>query len=206
LADAGFNEEFVGDFRPPAIHYTLGDDDAGFYAEFLTPLMGSGRKRSGEPDVTVAKAGIVAQKMRHLDLLLLSPWTLRIGPDQGVPLRKPLDVQIVNPTSFIVQKLLIGHERRGDKRAQDVLYIHDTLELFGGALPMLRELWTNAVQPALAPKRIRELFECIHETFDAVDDVLREAARIPADRMLSADRMRALCELGLAEILPSASD
>jgi hypothetical protein len=205
LTEAGFNEEFVGDFRPPAIHYTLGDDDAGFYAEFLTPLTGSGLRRSGEQDATMAKAGITAQKLRHLNLLLLSPWTLRIGLDQNIPLPKPMDVQLVNPTSFIVQKLLIRHERRADKRAQDVLYIHDTLELFGDALPMLRELWINAVQPALTPKLVRKLSEHIHETFDSVNDVLREAARIPGDRMLSADRMRALCELALSEVLTNVS-
>ena len=205
LAEAGFKEEFVGDFRPPAIHYTLGDGDAGFYAEFLTPLTGSGLTRGGEPDATMAKAGITAQKLRHLDLLLLSPWILRIGPDQGIPLSEPLDLQVVNPTSFIVQKLLIRHERHPDKRAQDVLYIHDTLELFSGVLPMLRELWADAVQPALTPKLIRRLFEHIHEAFDTVDDVLREAARIPTDRTLSADRMRALCELALSEVLAGTS-
>lgn len=205
LTEAGFNEEFAGNFRPPAMHYTLGDDDAGFYAEFLTPLTGSGLKRNGELDATMAKAGITAQKLRHLDLLLLSPWTLRIGPDQGIPLSEPLDVQIVNPTSFIVQKLLIRHERRGDKRAQDVLYIHDTLELFGGALPMLREHWINAVQPTLTPKLARKLSEHIHETFDSVNDVLREAARIPGDRVLSADRIRALCELALSEVLTNTT-
>lgn len=205
LTEAGFNEEFVGDFRPPAMHYTLGDDDAGFYAEFLTPLTGSGLKRNGELDATMSKAGITAQKLRHLDLLLLSPWTLRIGPDQGIPLSEPLDVQIVNPTSFIVQKLLIRHERRVEKRAQDVLYIHDTLELFGGVLPMLRELWVKAVQPALTPKLARKLSEHIHETFDSVNDVLREAARIPGDRVLSADRMRALCELALSEVLTNTT-
>ena len=204
LAEAGFKEEFVGDFRPPAIHYTLGDDEVGFYAEFLTPLTGSGVKRNGEPDATIAKAGITAQKLRHLDLLLIGPWTLRIGPDQGVPLEAPLDVQVANPTAFIVQKLLIRHERRANKRAQDVLYIHDTLELFGGALPVLHDLWTDVVQPALTPKLTRSLLSQVREAFSDVDDILREAARIPTDRTLSADRMRALCELGLSEMLGNA--
>jgi hypothetical protein len=38
LAEAGFNEQLYGEHRPPMTHYALGDDDAGFYAEFLTPL------------------------------------------------------------------------------------------------------------------------------------------------------------------------
>lgn len=59
--------------NPPVTHYALGDDDAGFYAEFLTPLRGSGVKRNGEPDVTVAKAGITAQKLKYLDVMLVEP-------------------------------------------------------------------------------------------------------------------------------------
>lgn len=62
--------------RPPVSQYTLGDDFAGFYAEFLTPLVGRETIRDGEPIVTLAKAGITAQRLRYLDLLLESPWTV----------------------------------------------------------------------------------------------------------------------------------
>jgi hypothetical protein len=68
LTEAGFTEEFFGDDSPPATHYRLGDEDAGFYAEFLTPLVGSEVKR-GKRDATVSKAGITAQKLRYLDVL-----------------------------------------------------------------------------------------------------------------------------------------
>jgi hypothetical protein len=40
LLSHGFHEEFLGDDRPPVTHYQLGDIDAGFYVEFLTPLIG----------------------------------------------------------------------------------------------------------------------------------------------------------------------
>ena len=50
LAKAGFTEELSSELRPPVTRYTLGNDDAGFYAEFLTPLQGSGIKRDGTPD------------------------------------------------------------------------------------------------------------------------------------------------------------
>ena len=50
LENAGFKENLSGQHRPPVSSYTLGDDDSGFYAEFLTPLRGRGRKRSGEAD------------------------------------------------------------------------------------------------------------------------------------------------------------
>lgn len=92
LTQHGFQEKLSGDHRPPAAHYTLGDDAGGFYAEFLTPLAGSGRKRSGEADATMAKAGISAQKIRHLDVLLVDPWVIRVGPQEGVPLPARMDV------------------------------------------------------------------------------------------------------------------
>jgi Nucleotidyltransferase len=201
LAEAGFIEEFVGDFHPPAMHYALGDEDAGFYAEFLTPLQGSGVRRTGEPDATLSKAGITAQKLRHLDILLVRPWLTSIGSDQGFPLPKTIDLQVANPTGFIAQKLLIQHERLPAKRAQDMLYIHDTLELFGGALPELRALWNDEIRSTLPPKVARRVVEISRESFASVTDVLREAARIPQDRTLSPERMRAVCEMALAQVL-----
>lgn len=77
LKSAGFKKVMSGDDTPPVTEYQLGDGDQGFYAEFLTPLLGSEVKR-GKRDVTVAKAGITAQKLRYLDLLLIKPWTIRL--------------------------------------------------------------------------------------------------------------------------------
>lgn len=201
LAQAGFAEELSGEHRPPVTRYTLGDDDAGFYVEFLTPLQGSGVKRNGAPDATVAKAGITAQKLRHLDILLIDPWQIRVGPDQLVPLPQPIDLQVANPASFIVQKLLIQEYRPPAKRAQDVLYIHDALELFGGALPALNALWQDAIRPTLPQRTTRRIVELSRETFLSVTDILRDAARIPQDRTLSPERMRAACQLALEQVL-----
>jgi len=46
LLAQGFSEEFLGDDRPPATHYRLRDEASGFYAEFLTPLLGSSHDRA----------------------------------------------------------------------------------------------------------------------------------------------------------------
>jgi hypothetical protein len=127
LSVAGFREELFGDDTPPVTHYRLGEEDAGFYAEFLTPLHGGGLKRTGAPDATVSKAGITAQKMRYLDLLLVAPWSVRVGSKLDVSVAAEVDVLVPNPTSFIVQKLLIHPARPPHKKAQDLLYIHDTL-------------------------------------------------------------------------------
>jgi hypothetical protein len=96
------------------------DDDAGFYAEFLVPLLGGEVKRDGSPDVTVLKAGINAQKLRHLDLLLLAPWSVQIGPGRAIAFDEPVDVLVPNPVTFIVQKVLIHEKRKAGKKPQDM--------------------------------------------------------------------------------------
>ncbi len=201
LTDAGFAEELFGDDAPPATHYRLGEDDAGFYAEFLTPLLGSGLKRDGKPDATVSKAGITAQKLRYLEVLLVSPWSVRAGLEKEVPITPDLDLFVPNPTSFIVQKLLINSDRRREKKAQDVLYIHDTLELFGGSLGELRRLWVEEVRPTMAPKTATKAETIAHELFVAVTDTIREAARIPPGRRLAPENAQRACRYGLAEVL-----
>jgi len=201
LRDAGFTEELFGDDAPPATHYRLGDEDAGFYAEFLTSLHGSGVKRDGTPDTTVSKGGVTAQKMRHLDLLLVSPWNVRVRPRLDLPVTTDVDLLVPNPAAFLVQKLLIHSDRPPDKRAQDVLYIHDTLELFGASLDEIRRLWIDAVRPAVPAKTARRVEAIARDLFAQVTDTIREAARIPQDRRLAPENVQRACEYGLGEAL-----
>ena len=201
LVNAGFTEELSGDHQPPVTHYTLGDDNAGFYAQFLTPLHGSATKRSRKPDATLSKAGITAQKLRHLEVLLVSPWIIRVGPAQGVPLPRAIDLLVANPVGFIAQRLLIQDDRPPAKRAQDLLYIHDVLELFGAALPKLKELWKAEVRPSLGDRTARKVVELSGRSFSSVTDTIRDAARIPRDRSLSPERLQAACKLALDQIL-----
>ena len=201
LREAGFQEELFGEDAPPTAHYRLGDEDAGFYAEFLTPLRGAGLKRDGTPDATVSKAGIKAQKLRYVDLLLVSPWSVRVGASVGVPLAPDASVRIPNPAAFIVQKLLIASERRAQKRAQDILYIHDTLELFGASLEELRRLWAEQVRPSMPAKTARRAVATATGAFEDVTDSIRDAARMPQDRRLEPEHIRVACQYGLGEML-----
>jgi hypothetical protein len=123
LLSHGFHEEFLGDDRPPVTHYHLSRGDVGFYVEFLTPLVGGEFTRAGARDVTKPIVGVSAQKLRHLDVLLIAPWSVQVhrGGDSA-------RVVITNPVSYIVQKLLVSDKRKASERAKDVLYIHDTLE------------------------------------------------------------------------------
>ena len=139
--------------------------------------------------------------MRHLDLLLVSPWIVRAGPKLDVPVATDVDLLMPNPTTFLVQKLLIHSDRPHHKKAQDVLYIHDTLELFGASLDEMQRLWIDAVRPTMPAKTARRVEVIARDLFAQVTDTIREAARIPQDRRLAPENVQRACEYGLGEIL-----
>ena len=201
LSEAGFTEELTGEHKPPVTHYILANSDSGFYAEFLTPLHGRAIKRSGEQNATMGKAGITAQRIRQLDILLIDPMVINIGPRQGVPLKKPMDIRVPNPVNFMIQKFLIQQDRPPRKQAQDLLYIHDTLEIFGAQLAQLNARWKDVVAPALDAKARTTVLKLADKSFATVTDTIREAARIPQDRKLSPEQLQAACELALSKIL-----
>lgn len=193
-------KKLSGDEVPPVSHFQLGDEDAGFYVEFLAPLRGSGVRRDGTDDATVAVAGVTAQKLRYLDVLLAAPWHMTLAPSVDLPLSAPAQFMVANPVSFVVQKLLIHHLRRGRKKAQDLLYVHDTIELFSATLPTLNRLWREDVGPSLAPAPRDETLKRAAELFRNVSDTIVDATRIPVDRSVDPGEFRVRCELGLAEL------
>lgn len=201
LADAQFTKRLSGDARPPVSHFHFGDETSEFYAEFLTPLSGSGYRRDGSADETVEVAGVTAQKLRHLEILLVAPWLIEISPSDAYPLSAATTIRVANPVSFMVQKLLIHSVRAPEKRPQDVLYLHDTVELFERSLPLLKSLWNERVAPTLSAKQRTEVPRQIQEMFGSETDTLRSAADIPKDRQLNTNEMRIKCEFGLKEIL-----
>lgn len=200
LRAANFREDLFAEHTPPVTHYRLGDEDEGFYVEFLAPQFGSGLKRSGEPDATIYKAGVTAQKLRHLDVLLTHPWPIALAGTEDIILGKPAVIMAANPVSFIVQKILIQKHRTPDKQAQDVLYIHDTLELFGHALETLKAEWRDNVLPTLREKLVNDLDRLRRKQFGNITDVIRTAVRMPPDRLLTAERLQATCDYGLEEL------
>jgi hypothetical protein len=62
-----------------------------------------------------------------------------IAPANGYPTPGVRRVRVPNPAAFLVQKILIHDKRDHDKRAKDLLYIHDTIETFGANLAAIRE-------------------------------------------------------------------
>lgn len=199
LLAAGFVQQLTGEHRPPVSRYTLGEDEAGgFYAEFLTPLIGREIARDGRRNATVAAAGVTAQQLRYLEVLLQSPWSVTLDHEWGAA--SPIDLQIPNPVSFIVQKLLVHDRRPRDKQAQDVLYIHDTLELFAPELDELARIWHENLRGTLHDHRVRELHRACARVFGELNDRVRDAAAMPQDRGLDPERLRAMCHAALGEI------
>ncbi len=198
LEKSGFKEQLSGESKPPLAHYTLGAESEGFYAEFLTPLAGSGMKRNGQQDATLEKAGITAQKIRYLDILLVDPWVVKLHPE-NTPLKTPLDIQVANPLAFMVQKFLIQGQRPAKKRAQDILYMFDTIGLFGGQMEAFQKMWKEAIGPALGTSRDAVL-KLNESTFSMVTDDVRNAALIPQDRKLAADEIQSTCQFAFEQI------
>jgi hypothetical protein len=199
LLSHGFQEELLGHHQPPVTHYHLGPDAGGFYVEFLTPLTGSGYKRNQRPNSTVAVAGVISQNLRHVDLLLHSPWFVDLGKTTEFP-KAAGTVHIANPAAFIAQKLLINARRPAADRAKDILYIHDTIETFGSSLDQIRAEWHDSLRKHVHSNAIRSINQAIKSLFGGVNDLVREAALMAIGRRLSPRQIANVCETGLTRI------
>jgi hypothetical protein len=200
LLERNFREELMGDMQPPAAHHRVETGDNSFYAEFLTPLEGSAVKRGGRRDVTARVSGVSVQKLRYLELLLQDPWDVMIAPATGYPMPGVRRILLPNAAAFLVQKILIHEKRDRDRRGKDVLYIHDTIETFGGNLAAIREQWQTNVQPMLRARAARGVELAAEEYFREVNDTIREAARIATGRSLTPEMVRELCAFGWQQI------
>ena len=195
LLARGFTEEFLGDDQPPATHYHLGEESGGFYAEFLTPLIGSVSSRKGKRKATLEISGVVSQQLRHVEILLQHPWTIDFRVNGAVT-----KIRIANPVAFIVQKVLIHGKRGREDRAKDILYMHDTLEVFGSRLPELRELWRASTVPQLHKRDASKISGSADVLFREIKDDIRRAAQIPVERRLTPNAVREACRSEFIEV------
>lgn len=199
LLGAGFVEEFVGEDRPPATHYHYGKA-GGFYVEFLTALEGSEYDRGGKRKATKEVSGVSSQLLRYIQILMVSPWKVELGEATGYRFAPPKMIQVANPAAFLAQKILIHQERDYIDRAKDLLYIHDTIEVFSEHLEELREIFEKTIRPTLHPRRIMELTGAADGLFGKVGDTIREAALMATARNLGADVLAETARAGLREI------
>jgi hypothetical protein len=201
LLENEFVEDMTGEDKPPVTYYRFRERTNPHYAEFLVPLIGGEYKRDGTRDATTRVGDVNAQKLRYLELLFISPWTLDLGTGE-IPLDTPATIRIPNPASYLAQKILIHGYRKPSDRAKDTLYVHDTLETFAGALPDIRKTWLEHVKPTLGQKQVKRIEAAAGQLEAGITDEIREAtiqARA-AGRDLSADRLVQVCAYGLREI------
>ncbi len=195
LLEAGFTEGFLGEDRPPITHY---GKEGAFYVEFVTPLIG--RPRDGTSSV----AGVTAQRLRYLDILLIAPWSILLTEPQYPVGAKAVEVRIANATSYVAQKLLVLRRRPPADRAKDVLYLHDTLVTFGRALEDLHRIWIESISGALHVNARRALRVTARQLSSSTLDLVRAAARVAqeAGRALSPEEIANVCRAGLATVFP----
>ncbi len=199
LLEAGFTEEFEGEAHPPATHYHYGKG-GGFYAEFLAPLVGSEYDRHGKRKVTMEVGGVSSQLLRYIEIVLVSPWSVELSEESGFPLSPKRTVQIANPASFIAQKILVHHQREHRDRAKDLLYMHDTVDVFSENLQEPGQIFRKDIAPHLHPRSAAELEKASGKLFGKVDDAIREASLMATGRTLSPQRLAETAQAGLKEI------
>jgi len=101
-----------------------------------------GRKSSRNTRV----AGVTSQEPTLRGPPVASPWKVGCLERTDFLLRSEADPDRTSD-SFHGTKLLIHDRRERRSRAKDILYLHDTIELFGASLDVLGEEWERAAKP-----------------------------------------------------------
>jgi hypothetical protein len=198
LREKGFEAELLGDSEGMVVHYPLVRHPGAFYAEFITSRTGGAHMRDGSRKQPEFVGGVAAQPLAHVDLLLESPWQVDLDDPELISWRGT--VRIAGPVRFLAQKLLILRGRSPDDRAKDILYIHDTLQVFGKRREELRAEWKESVAPSLLPAHRKKIQEAARRHFGALTDAIRQAARAAGRKDLTAENLRAGCERGLRDL------
>lgn len=177
--------------RPPLTRYQR---EGGLPIEFVADLKGSATDRKGNPKEVVAVAGITAEQLRYVYPLELRPWS----PAEGVGPPVLSAVRIANPVTYLFQKILVNARRQPPKDGNDLLYIADTVDMFGDALTVLRDEWV-AVRPHLDASHV-QTFQKAARALTKHADVHRRASLVaqsigrPRPRTLFAETVRTLLE------------
>ncbi len=210
LQAAGFLRILAGSGRRPSCRYYVGGRERGLYVEFIAPLRGSGRglgrgRGSGRGDDAILEiAGVTAPRLRFVDLLFVEPWSLILTERDGFRVgRRRLGLRVANPVSYLAQKVLtIDRRSRAAKKAKDVLYVHDTLGIFGDSLASLAGPAGQVL--ARLPARTRSRFHRLRVDLFLDPSLMEKAAVIARatgrPNPPSAHTISAVCRLGLEEL------
>ena len=139
MRQADYTEEIIGTDDRPVVKYRPNDSALPADIEFLCPRSGlpGGRNAGGAASHPV-QAGLMAQPLRYLDLLLHRTWTLDLGRVPEFERLRGIVIRLPNPSAYVVQKVLIRDERREDlSAAKDCYYIFEVSVIFRDCLDTL---------------------------------------------------------------------
>jgi hypothetical protein len=190
LKKAGF-EPRRKSMEPPITRY----ERNGLLIEFIADLQGSSRKRDGSEKVAIELGGVTAEQLLYVYPLHVRPWSpVHDNPTLAV-------TRVANPVTYLFQKILVNPRRIGGKDANDVLYIADTVDVFGDQLDALRNEWVTAIRDAIHPKHV-STFREVASALYVVKDVHRRAARIAdsIERARSPDQLAEIIRVLVATV------
>ncbi|MDB5101511.1 MAG: hypothetical protein JWM80_5932 [Cyanobacteria bacterium RYN_339] len=153
--------------------------------------------------MTEQVGGVVAQKLRYVDVLLINPWQLEMTQAKGFKVPDDATVNIANPICYLAQKLLVLSRRPLDKQAKDILYIHDTLNILAPSFDKLNAAWP-AVKQEMPHLWVTDLQKQVNAPFTASDLRIIGAAEIARTsgrpEPPSPERIGEVCRVGLKQI------
>lgn len=105
------------------------------YVEIVAPLHGSPTDRHGRPKSPVTlQPGLTVDALQYVELLLRSPLRVPLATFDRAR-AEHVHMQVVNPVSYFVQKLLIRDLRpSSDKRQKDAVYLLECAMMFSGRI------------------------------------------------------------------------
>ncbi len=202
LEQAGFRPDPSGDATPPATRYVY-QPQPTFYVQFFTQRTGSGVQRDHSVQATVVVAGVVAERLRHVNILLARPWLVELGPAGAGRELHAMRLHVANASCFMAQKLLVLSSRAPADRAKDIVYIYDTLMMFAGSLDELRSLWASVAE-GLPTRTARDVVRLASRLCASVSDDIREAVRLlgtlDRQRLPTPEELCAAMNQGLVQV------
>lgn len=175
--------------------------DATETLEFLCPLTGVAKKiRDQSPALVDIQPDCTAEALDYLDLLLLYPWTIDLKDVPPLAVAESLPINIPNPVSYVMQKVLI-RSRRGTaaKRAKDCYYIYETAVLFRNALPTVTDS-ARQVAGCMPAKWCKDFVRLADETFGHVNAVgIQESLSVAEENGIPVTA--AMIHLAIARLL-----
>jgi hypothetical protein len=196
LAAAGYEARHKSiHTRPPLVRYQRAD---GVMIEFVADLKGSAHDRKGNSKEVLEVAGITAEQLRFVYPLLARPWSP--SPLPGFPVLGR--VRVANPVTYLFQKLLVNASRLPPKDANDLIYIVDTVDVFGDHLDALQAEWRAVVAAGTVPAGHAKRFHAAVAALSRPGDVHRRAAIVAGaiGRPRSAEELAAVVALLAAHV------